>query len=154
MSVSVNQLRFTQPFIRTRFKDGRNLPRMVQEIVANPDFLLSLPPLRVVKNHDSFLSLDNRRLACCVIASAYLKRPLKMNVQIWNRAECSRSKCQRGKLQFAKKSRFKGRAVQVKGFIEGPDERKHSWIRIKNKRKRIYVIQHLNSDPLHVAISK
>ena len=93
--VPLQALRFTQLAISPFFKNGQALDELVQEIVADPDYIRgTLRPIRVVRIRNGFKCLDNRRLACLVVASCFLNRHLRVPVYVQKLRSLSRfQKC-------------------------------------------------------------
>ena len=78
---SCRYLRFTQTHISARFKDGRDITELIQDLVCDTDAAWEVKPLRVFFLNDMCFSLDNRRLACFILAGRFLGRELKVRVQ-------------------------------------------------------------------------
>ena len=74
LTISCNQLRFSQPSIKSTFRDGRSLKGLILELEADTDYVHHIRPLRIFKSGKHYVSLDNRRLACLLQCSRCLNR--------------------------------------------------------------------------------
>ena len=112
--VSVDALRFTQTRIKPWFKDGRPCANLVKELVANPDYVKTLKPLRIVRVARRWVCLDNRRLGCLLLAGSFLNESFTAKVRVWNKKRVFRSPCQEDKFLSFIASASKGCVVYVK----------------------------------------
>ena len=74
LNVPCSQLRFSQPSINYKFRDGRSIESLIRALEADTDYVHRMQPLRIFKSGKNYVSLDNRRLACLIECSKFLNR--------------------------------------------------------------------------------
>ena len=74
LNVPCSQLRFSQPSINHKFRDGRSIECLIRALEVDTDYVHRMPPLRIFKSGKGYVSLDNRRLACLIECSRFLSR--------------------------------------------------------------------------------
>jgi hypothetical protein len=58
-----HQIRFTQPTITQRFRDGSDINELIQGLRSGKVRVSDIPTIRVVEHEGQLMTLDNRRLA-------------------------------------------------------------------------------------------
>ncbi|CAE7329116.1 unnamed protein product [Symbiodinium necroappetens] len=80
LDVDVQQLRFTQNTISCRFRDGRSVKSLAEDLRAGASKAADLPKLQVFEYEDALYSLDNRRLFALKVAG--ISRIVAEKVQV------------------------------------------------------------------------
>ena len=111
---SCRYLRFTQTTISTRFHDGRDIKELIQDLVCDTDAAWEVKPLRVFFLNGMCFSLDNRRLACFVLASRFLGRQLKVKVQTVSIRELSPFQLRKCRTAVQSMLTVRGRIVHLR----------------------------------------
>ena len=128
LTIPCDQLRFSQASISSKFRDGRILESLINQLEADTDYVNHIPPLRVFKDCKHYVSLDNRRLACLLDCSKFLNRVIEVPCMLYrlNYILSRFSVTQVRKVKYFFCSRHRGAFVKVK-------ERRRRIIRVLKK---------------------